>query len=90
MTTRITAHASSNHLTSNVNAATNQRSTKANDKDNGGIPETSLRQRNDHQETRRKAKEVTTTGQTISSPTDTSLEGAKVSHLANDSRQGAF
>ena len=43
MTTCITAHASSNHLTDNVNKATNQRSTQANDEGNGGLPETSIR-----------------------------------------------
>ena len=58
MTTRITAHASSNHLTDNANKATNRCSTQANDEDNGGLPETSTRRRNDHQDNRRKAKEV--------------------------------
>ena len=62
MTTCITAHASSHHLTRNVNETTNQRSTQANNEDNGGRPETALCQHNDHQETRHKAKEVTTTG----------------------------
>ena len=78
MTIPITAHASSNHLTDNANKATNQCSTQANDEDNGGIPETSLRRHN--------TKEVTTPGPTISSPIESSLEGAKASHLANDSR----
>ena len=55
MTTPITAHASSNHQTDNINEATNRRSTQANDEDNGGLPETSIRRRNDHQDTRRKA-----------------------------------
>ena len=86
MTTHITAHASSNHLTGNINAITNQRSTKSNDKDNGGLTETSLRWRNDHQETRHKDKEVTTTGQTISRPTGNSPTKAKASNLARDSR----
>ena len=85
MTTRITAHANSHHLTRNINATTNQCSTKANDKDNGGLPETLLRQRNDHQETQRKAKEVTTTGQIIR-PTGNSPTKAKASNLATDSR----
>ena len=86
MTTRITAHASSNHLTNNVNKATNQRSTQANDKDNGGLPETSTRCHNDHQDTRRKAKEVATIGQTISRSTDSHPTEAKDSNLATDSR----
>ena len=85
MTTHTTAHASSNHLTGNINATINQRSTKANNEDNGGLLETSLRRRNDHQETRRKAKEIITTGQTISRPTDNSPTEAKASNLANDS-----
>ena len=37
MTTRIIPHASSNHLTGNVNETTNRHSTKANDKDNSGL-----------------------------------------------------
>ena len=86
MTTCITAHASSHQLTCNVNATTNRRSTKANNKDNSRILETSLCQRNDHQGIRRKAKEVIIPGQTISSPTDTSLDEAKSSHLAKVSR----
>ena len=86
MTTRITAHASSNHLTGNVNEATNQRSTQANNKDNGGLPETSICRHNDHQDTRRKAKEVATIGQTISRPTDSHPTEAKDSNLATDSR----
>ena len=86
MTIRITAHASSNHLTDNVNEATNQRSTQANDEDNGGLPETSIRRRNDLQDTRRKAKEVPTTGQIISRPTNSSPTKAKASNLVTDSR----
>ena len=87
MTTRITAHASSNHLTGNVNETTNQHRTMANDKNNGGLPETSLHRRNDHQETRRKVKEVPTTGLIISRPTDSSPTKAKATHLAKDSRR---
>ena len=86
MTTRITTHASSNHLTGSVNATTNQRSTKANDKDNGGLPETSLCRCNDHLKTWHRAKEVTTPGQTISRPTSNSPTKAKASNLATDSR----
>ena len=86
MTTHITAHASSHHLNRNINTTTNQCSTKASDEDHGGIPETSIHRRNNHQGIWRKAEEVTTPGQTISSPTDTSLDEAKASHLANDSR----
>ena len=48
MTTRITAHASSNHLTDNANKATNRCSTQANNEDNGRLPETSIRWRKDH------------------------------------------
>ena len=86
MITHITAHASSNHLTGNVNEATNQRSTQANNQDNGGLPETSFCQRNNHQEIRHKAKEATTTGPITISPTDTSLDEARASHLAKDRR----
>ena len=86
MTRRITAHASSNHLTGNVNEATNQCSTQANNKDNGGLPETSICQCNNHQDTTRKAKEVATIGQTISRPTDSHPTEAKDSNLATDSR----
>ena len=88
--TRITAHASNNHLTDNVNATTNRHSTKANDEDNGRLLETSLRRCNDHQETRHKAKEATTTSPIISSPTNTSLDKAKASHLAKDSRHRVY
>ena len=86
MTTHITAHASSNHLTDNVNEATNQCSTQAKDEDNGGLLETSIHQHNDHQDTRRKAKEVATIGQTISRPTNSHPTKAKDSNLATDSR----
>ena len=86
MTTRITTHAISHHLTRNVNATTNRCGTKANDKDNDRFLETSLSRRNDHQGIQCKVEEVTTPGPTISSPTDSSLEGAKASHLANDRR----
>ena len=86
MTTCITAHTSSNHLTDNVNEATNRRSTQANNEDNGGLPETSTRRRNDHQETRHKAKEVVAIGRTISRPTDRHPIEAKDSNQATDSR----
>ena len=86
MTTCITAHTSSNHLTSNVYETTNQHSTQASEKDNGGLPETSLCRCNDHQETWCKAKEVTATGQIISRPTGNSPTEAKASNLATDSR----
>ena len=86
MTTHITAHTSSHHLTRNVNKTTNQRSTKASNEDNGGIPETSLRRCNDHQGIRRKVEEVTTPDPIISSPTDSSLTKTKANHVANDSR----
>ena len=86
MTTRITAHASSNHLTDNANEATNRCSTQTNDEDNGGLLETSIHWCNDHQDTRRKGKEVPTTGQIISSPTDTGLDETRASHLVKDSR----
>ena len=91
MTTPITAHASSNHLTENANEATNQRSTQANNEDNGGLPETSICRRNDHQNTRHKAKEVQATGQIISRPTDNNPTEARASNLATDSRlKGSF
>ena len=91
MTTPITAHASSNHQTDNVNEATNRRSTQANDEDNGGLPETSIRRRNDHQDSRRKAKEVQAIGLTISRPTDRHPIEAKDSNQATDSRlKGSF
>ena len=91
MTTPITAHASSNHQTDNVNEATNRRSTQANDEDNGGLPETSTRRRNDHQDTRRKAKEVQAIGLTISRPTGSHPIEAKDSNQATDSRlKGSF
>ena len=86
MTTRITAHASSNHLTGNINEATNRCSTQANNEDNGGLPEISIRRRNNHQDTRHKAKEVAAIGQTISRPTDGHPTEAKDSNLATDSR----
>ena len=86
MTTCITIHASSNHLTGNVNEATNQRSTQANNKDNGRLPEASIRRHNNHQDTRRKAKEVAAIGQTISRPTDSHPTEAKDSNLATDSK----
>ena len=82
MTIPITAHASSNHQTDNVNEATNRRSTQANDEDNGGLPETSTRRRNDHQDSRRKAKELRAIGQTISRPIDTQPTEAKDSNPA--------
>ena len=91
MTTPITAHASSNHQTDNVNEATNRRSTQANDEDNGGLPETSTHRRNDHQDTRRKAKEVQAIGLTISRPTGSHPIEAKDSNQATDSRlKGSF
>ena len=86
MTTPITAHASSNHQTDNVNEATNRRSTKTNDEGNGGLPEISTRRRNDHQDTRRKAKEVQTIGLTISRPTDRHPIEAKDNNQATGSR----
>ena len=86
MTIAITTHASSHNLTHHASSTANRRSTKANDEDNGGIPETSLHQRNDHQGTWRKVDEVVVPGKVISSPTDTNLEEAKASHLANDRR----
>ena len=91
MTTLITTHASSNHLTDNANEATNQCSTQANDKVNGGLPQTSTRRCNDHQDTRRKAKEVPAIGQIISRPTDSHPIEAKDSKQATDSRlKGSF
>ena len=86
MTTPITAHASSNHQTDNVNEATNRRSTQANDEDNGGLPETSIRQCNDHQDTRHKPKEAVAISQTISRPTGSHPTQAKDSNLATDSK----
>ena len=86
MTTPITAHASSNHQTDNVNEATNRCSTQANDEDNGGLPETSTCRRNDHQDIRRKAKELQAIGQTISRPTDSRPIEAKDSNQATGSR----
>ena len=91
MTTPITAHASSNHQTDNVNEATNRRSTQANDEDNGGLPETSTRRRNDHQDSRCKAKELRAIGQTTSRPIDTQPTEAKDSNPATASRlKGSF
>ena len=91
MTTPITAHASSNHQTDNVNEATNQRSTQANDENNGGLPETSTHRRNDHQDIRRKAKELQAIGQTISRPTDSQPIEAKDSNQTTGSRlRGSF
>ena len=87
MTTPITAHASSPNLTHHDSAMTNRRSTRANDEDNGGIPETSLHRRNDHQGIRCQVEEVTTHNKTLSSRTDTHQEEAKASHLANFSRR---
>ena len=86
MTTPITAHASSNHLTDNTNKSTNQHSNQTNDKDNGGLPETSIRRRNDHQDTRHKAKEVPAISQTISRPIDSRPTKAKDSNQATGSR----
>ena len=91
MTIPITAHASSNHQTDNVNEATNRRSTQANDEDNGGLPETSTRRRNDHQDSRRKAKELRAIGQTTSRPIDIQPTEAKDSNPATASRlKGSF
>ena len=91
MTTPITAHASSNRQTDNVNEATNRRSTQANDEDNGGLLETSIRRRNDHQDTRRKAKVVQAIGLTISRPTDRHPIEAKDSNQTTGSRlKGSF
>ena len=91
MTTRITAHASSSHQTDHANEATNRRSTQANDEDNGGLPEISTRRCNNHQDTRRKAKEVQAIGLTISRPTDSQAIEAKDSNPATDGRlQGSF
>ena len=86
MTIPITAHASSNHQTDNVNEATNRRSTQANHEDNGGLPETSTRRRNDHQDTRRMAKELPTIGQIISRPTVSHPTEAKDSNQTTGSR----
>ena len=86
MTIPITAHASSHNQTHHANAMANHHGTKANDEDNGGTPESSLYRRNNHQETWRKVEEVITQDQPLSSPTNTRLEEAKASHLANDSR----
>ena len=65
---------------------TNRRSIKANNEDNGGILETSLHKRNDHQGTRHKVEEVITHDKRLSSPIDTNKEEAQASHLAKDSR----
>ena len=86
MTIPITAHASSNHLTDNANEATNRRSTQANVEDNGGMLETSIRRCNNHHDTRHKAKEVATIGQTISRPTDSRPIEAKDSNQTTGSR----
>ena len=86
MTTPITAHASSNHLTDNANDSTNQHSTQANNEDNGRLPETSICRRNNHQDTRRKAKEAVAIGQTISKPIDSQSTEAKDSKQATGSR----
>ena len=86
MTIPITSHASSNHQTDNVNEATNRRSTQANDKDNGGLPDTSIHWHNNHQDTRHKPKEAVAIGQTISSPIDSQPTEAKDSNQATGSR----
>ena len=86
MTIPITAHASSHHLTNNVNATASHRSTKANDEDNGKLPETLLYQCSDHQGTRRKVEEAMAQDKAISSLTDINQDAAKASHLANVSR----
>ena len=86
MTTPITTHASSNHLTDNANEATNRGSTQANDEDNGGLLETSTRRCNNYQDTRRKAEEVPATGQTISRPIDSQPTEAKDSNQATGRR----
>ena len=86
MTTPITAHASSHNLTHHASAMANRRSTKANDEDNGKIPETSLHRYNDHQGTWCKVEEVITHDKPLSSPIDNNKEEAQASHLANDSR----
>ena len=86
MTTPITTHASSYHLTNNVNAMASCHNTKANEKDDGKLPKTSLYQRNDHQGTQCKVEEVTAPDKAISSQTDTNLDEAKAIHLANVSR----
>ena len=86
MTILITAHTSSHNLTYHASAMAKHHNTKANNEDNGGTPETSLHQRNDHQGTRHKVKKVTTQEKPLSSRTNTSPEEAKASHLANNSR----
>ena len=83
----IAAHASSHRLTNYVNARASRRSTKANDKANGKLLETSLHRHNNHQGTWRKVEEAMVTDKVISSQTDTNLDEAKTSHLANISRR---
>ena len=60
MTIPITTHASSHNLTHHANAMANHCSTKANDEDHGGTPETSLHQCNNHQGSWHKVEEVIT------------------------------
>ena len=86
MTIPITAHASSHNVTHHVNAMANHRSTKANDKANGRIPETSLHWCNNHQGTQRKVKKVMAQDKALSSQADANQEEAKARHLANISR----
>ena len=86
MTIPITAHASSHNLIHHDSTMANHHNTKANNEDNGGLPETSTRQHNNHQDTRRKAKELQAIGQTISRPTDSRPIEAKDSNQATGSR----
>ena len=86
MTIPITTYASSHHLTHNINATASHHNTKANDEDNGELPETSRHQCNNHQGTWRKVEEVMAQNKTLSSRTYTNQKEAKASHLANISR----
>ena len=90
MTIPISTHASSRNLTHHGNTMANHRSTKANNKDNGGTTKTSLHRLNSHQVIQRKLEEVATQEKPLSSQTDTSLEEAKASHLAKDRKHRVF
>ena len=64
----------------------NHCSTKANNEDNCKTPETSFQWHNNHQGTQRKVEEIATQDKPLCSQTNTSLEEAKDSHLANDNK----
>ena len=90
MTIPTTTHTSSHNLIHHTSAMANCRSTKANNEDNGGIPETLLHCRNDHQGIQHNVEEVTTHDKPLRSQIDTNKGEVKASHMANDSRHRVF